>query len=180
VICKALPFSYNLDLQEITPHLRQAIAATIDCAHIANAVLQTISINKKRLAEMSAEGFSTATELADTIARAAHVPFRTAHTIVGDLARVGAHDLDAIDQAGLRHIGKQLSLLGLTADDVAEALDINRNVARRDNAGGPAAKELKRMLKARRRRHKARQRRLLLQQTALETAETGLLTASGA
>jgi len=24
VICKALPFSYNLDLQEITPHLQQA------------------------------------------------------------------------------------------------------------------------------------------------------------
>src|ERR1019366_6072838 len=41
VICKALPFSYNLDLQEITPHLQRAIATTIDCARIANAVLET-------------------------------------------------------------------------------------------------------------------------------------------
>jgi argininosuccinate lyase len=180
VICKALPFSYNLDLQEITPHLQQAIATTIDCARIANAVLQTISINKRRLAEMSAVGFTTATELADTIARTAHVPFRTAHTIVGDLARVSAWDLDALDQVGLRHLGKQLSQLGLTADDVAEALDVNRNVAKRDIAGGPAANQLKRMLKARRKRHKVRQQRLLLRQTALQRAEKGLLTASGA
>jgi argininosuccinate lyase len=180
VICKALPFSYNLDLQEITPHLQQAIATTIDCARIANAVLQTISINKQRLAEMSAVGFTTATELADTIARTAHVPFRTAHTIVGDLARVGACDLGAIDKVGLRHLGKQLSQLGLTAEDVAEALDVNRNVAKRDIAGGPAASQLKRMLKARRRRHKVRQQRLLLRQTALQAAEKGLLTASGA
>jgi len=71
-------------------------------------------------------GFTTATELADTIARTAHVPFRTAHTIVGDLARVGACDLGAIDKVGLRHLGKQLSQLGLTAEDVAEALDVNR------------------------------------------------------
>jgi len=143
-------------------------------------VLQTISINKQRLAEMSAVGFTTATELADTIARTAHVPFRTAHTIVGDLARVGAPDLDAIDQVGLRHLGKQLSLLGLTAEDVAEALDVNRNVAKRDNTGGPAASELKRMLKARRREHKVRQQRLLLWQTALQISEKCLLTASGA
>jgi argininosuccinate lyase len=180
VICKALPFSYNLDLQEITPHLRQGIATTIDCACIANAVLQTISINKQRLAEMSSVGFTTATELADTIARTTHVPFRTAHTIVGDLARAGTCDLGAIDQVGLRYLGKPLSLLGLTADDVAEALDVNRNVAKRDITGGPAASQLKRMLRARRRRHRMRQQRLLLRQTALQTAEKGLLTTSGA
>jgi argininosuccinate lyase len=175
VICKALPFSYNLDLQEITPHLRQAIGTTMDCARIATSVLRTISINKQRLAEMSSVGFTTATELADTIARTAHVPFRTAHTIVGDLARVGASDLDAIDQVGLRHLGKSLSLLGLTADDVAEALDVNRNVAKRAIVGGPADSQLKLMLKTRRRRHQMRQRRLLQRQTALQRAENSLL-----
>jgi len=180
VICKALPFSYNLDLQEITPHLRQAIEITIDCAHMANAVLQTISINKQRLAEMSSVGFTTATELADTIARTAHVPFRTAHTIVGDLARGGTCDLGAIDQVGMRHLGKPLSLLGLTAEDVAEALDVKRNVAKRDIAGGPAASQVKRMLKARRRRHRMRLQRLLLRKTALQTAEKNLLKGAGA
>jgi len=180
IICKALPFSYNLDLQEITPHLRQAFATTTDCARIANAVLETISVDSQRLAEMSSVGFTTATELADTITRAAHVPFRTAHTIVADLARVGTCDLDAIDEVALRHLGKPLSLLGLTTDDVEKALDVNMNIAKRDISGGPAASQLKRMLKARRSRHRRRRQRLLQRQTTLETAEENLLKGSRA
>jgi len=180
VICKALPYSYNLDLQEVTPHLHQAMGTTIDCTRIADAVLQTIVVNRNRLAEMSSVGFTTATELADTIARATHVPFRTAHTIVGEVVRIGTCDLDTIDQVGIKHVGKPLSLLGLTADDVREALDVSHNVARRDVKGGPAVSEVTRMITARRRLLRSQRRRLSLQQNALQRAEKDLLHVSGA
>jgi argininosuccinate lyase len=180
VICKALPFSYNLDLQEVTPHLNQAMDATIDCTRIVDAVLQTIFVNKDRLTEMSSVGFTTATELADTIARVTNVPFRTAHTIVGEVVRIGKCDLDTIDQVGKKHVGKPLSDLGLTANDVREALDVSHNVAKRNLKGGPATSEVARMIKARRRHLRSRRRRLSLQKNALQMVEKSLLHDSGA
>jgi argininosuccinate lyase len=180
VICKALPYSYNLDLQEVTPHLHQAMSTAVDCTQIVDAILQTILVNKDRLVEMSSEGFTTATELADTIARATNVPFRTAHTIVGEVARIGKCDLDTIDQVGKKRVGKLLSDLGLTADDVREALDVTQNVAKRNVKGGPATSEVARMIKARSRRLRSRRRRLSQQKKGLQMAEKGLLYDSGA
>ncbi|MGZ4922465.1 MAG: argininosuccinate lyase [Halobacteriota archaeon] len=175
VICKALPYSYNLDLQEVTPHLHEAVNAAIDCARIVQAVLQTLVINTERLADMSSVGFTTATELADTIARTTSVPFRTAHNIVGEVARIGEYDLDTIDQVGKKHVGKPLSLLGLTANDVREALDVCNNVAKRDIKGGPAENEVARMIKARRKHLRSQKRHLSLQQNALQIMEKDLL-----
>jgi argininosuccinate lyase len=175
MICKALPYSYNLDLQEVTPHLHRAIDTTITCTRIMSGILDTLIVNKDRLSHVSSEGFTTATELADTIARVAHVPFRTAHTIVGELARIGKYDLGTIDLVGMRHIGKRLSGLGLTADDVSQALDANANVVRRDVKGGPAPAEVTRMVKARHGRLRAQKRRLALQKSALRKLEDDLL-----
>jgi argininosuccinate lyase len=175
VICKALPYSYNLDLQEITPHLHQAMSAAIDCAQIVQAILKTLIINRERLSDMSSVGFTTATELADTIARTTSVPFRTAHTIVGEVVRIGNCDFDTIDNVGKKHVGKSLSLLGLTASDVREALDVSHNIAKRGVKGGPAASEVARMIKARRKRLGSQRRHLALQQNALQMVEKDLL-----
>jgi argininosuccinate lyase len=175
VICKALPYSYNLDLQEVTPHLHQAINAAIDCVRIVQAVLETLVINTERLADMGSVGFTTATELADTIARTTSVPFRTAHTIVGEVVRIGKCDLDTINQVGKRHVGKPLSLLGLTASDVREALDVSHNIAKRNVTGGPAESEVARMIKARRKHLRSQKRRLSLQQNTLQKMEKDLL-----
>ena len=50
------------------------------------------------LADKSIEGFTTATELADTIVRETGIPFRTAHQIVGMLAKEGGKPtLEKID-----------------------------------------------------------------------------------
>jgi argininosuccinate lyase len=120
-------------------------------------------------------GFTAATELADTIARIAHVPFRTAHTVVGELARFGRYDLETIDRVGIQHVGKRLSELGLTADDVSQALDVNINVARRDVKGGPAATEVTRMVKARRRRLRTQKQRLRMHKNEIKRLENDLL-----
>jgi argininosuccinate lyase len=124
---------------------------------------------------MGSVGFTTATELADTIARTTRIPFRTAHTIVGEVVRIGKCDLDTIDQVGKRHVGKPLSLLGLTASDVREALDVRRNISKRDVKGGPAESEVARMIKARSKHLRSQKRRLSLQQNALQKMEKDLL-----
>lgn len=177
-ILKALPYSYNLDLQEITPHLRQAATIANDSVRVATGVLGTIAVNSDRLADMSAQGFTTATELADTIVRTTHVPFRTAHTIVGELARSDKRDLESIDQIALKHIGKSLSALGLTQEVVAEALAVDRNIERRKVKGGPAVAEVRNMITSRQRQLRTKRRRLQQLRHAQETVEQALLVTS--
>lgn len=178
-ILKALPYSYNLDLQEVTPHLRQGMRNAIESARIATGIIQTVTINKERLAEMSARGFTTATELADTIVRVTHVPFRTAHNLVGALARTKNYSLSAIDDIALKQVGQSLSSLGLSQNDINDALDVRKNVEKRSVKGGPATREVQRMIKSRREQLQHKQRNVRKQKNALEAAEISLLHMSG-
>jgi len=149
-ICKALPYSYNLDLQEVTIHLKSALKNTIDSITITTGVLETITFNIDHLTVESSATFTTATELADTIVRKTKIPFRTAHTIVGELARKGAVDLQALDAVSKKRTGKTLSSLGLTRRDVTSALDPYTSVKSRNVRGGPSPEEVSRMINSRR------------------------------
>jgi len=149
-ICKALPYSYNLDLQEVTIHLKSAMKNTIDSITITTGVLETITFNIDHLTVESSATFTTATELADTIVRKTKIPFRTAHTIVGELARKGAVDLQALDAVSKKRTGKTLSSLGLTRRDVTSALDPYTSVKSRNVRGGPSPEEVSRMINSRR------------------------------
>lgn len=86
-IAKALPNAYNLDLQEITPHLWRALDYVGASLSLLAGMLKTAKFQRSRL-EQAAEGdMSTATELANELVRAHGVPFRQAHQIVGELVR---------------------------------------------------------------------------------------------
>jgi argininosuccinate lyase len=145
-ICKALPMSYNRDLQEVTPHLWRGMDWTRSTVRILADCVSTLKFNKKRLEESSGAGFSTATELADSLVRKTGMPFRTAHQIVGRIAASGRRpelqDLDTVaqDVAGFRP-----SEHGFSSQDLEKALDPRSNVALRANTGGPAPSETGRM-----------------------------------
>ena len=86
-ILKALPYSYNLDLQETTPHLWRALDDTRASLRAVAGMISTMKLSP-RTAEMSVEGdYSTATALADFLVREHGVSFRQAHAIVGELVR---------------------------------------------------------------------------------------------
>ncbi len=151
-ICKALPYSYNRDLQEVTPHLLRATRLTMDSVTVMRGYVEKSEFNKERMAYEAQAGFTTATELADTIVRETGLPFRTAYRIV---ARIAEEDLDRediiarIDEFSLDITGKRISELGLTPDSVKDALDIITNIDRRAVTGGPAREEVMRMLECR-------------------------------
>jgi argininosuccinate lyase len=148
-ICKALPYSYNLDLQEVTVHLEAALRNTIDSIVITTGVLDTVKFKKELLNAESSTGFTTATELADMIVTRTKISFRTAHAIVGELARTGTVDLEALDVVSKKRCGKTLSSLGLTQKDVACALDPVFSIKRRNVKGGPSPDEVRRMVNSR-------------------------------
>jgi argininosuccinate lyase len=139
--------SYNRDLQELTPHLWRGMDWARSTVRILNGCLSTVKFNTQRLYECSGAGFSTATELADSLVRATGMPFRTAHQIVGRLASRGNHPtLEELNEAALELAGVKPSCLGFTKEMLERALDPRSNVALRAGTGGPAPAETERMI----------------------------------
>ncbi|MDR6223354.1 argininosuccinate lyase [Methanococcoides alaskense] len=152
-ICKALPLSYNRDLQEATPNIMRSLETTRASVRIMNGMMATMSINKENMAGLATAGFTTATELADTMVRVCDIPFRTAHQIVGVLARGnGEPTLGEIDAVAHNVIGESLSSRGLTEDMVKEALDPVLNVSKRNVIGGPSPDSMERLIESSRER----------------------------
>ncbi len=149
-ICKALPQSYNRDLQEVTPHLWRGMDWTRSTVRILDGCISTLKFNLEKMEEGSGIGFSTATELADSLVRIAGMPFRTAHSIVGRIAASGRRpELSDLDSVALEVAGFRPSERGFTSDLLDRALDPRRNVALRSNTGGPAPTEGQRMVRER-------------------------------
>ncbi len=120
---------------------------------LLDAVLAGAAWNLERMAARAASGFTTATELADTLVREAHLPFRTAHRVVARLVSralaegrapgdVTAQDLDRASQFVL---GRPL---GLSDAIVREALDPRHFVEIRSVSGGPALSAVRPLLAA--------------------------------
>jgi argininosuccinate lyase len=146
-ICKALPYSYDRDLQEATPHLWRATDNVRSSVRMAQGMISTMEIKKENLESALDKGFMTATELADTIVRTTGIPFRTAHHIVGSCARAGkTPTLSDIDDLSLKILNGKLSDRGLSEKDIREALDPVVNIKKRSVLGGPAPKETKRQV----------------------------------
>ena len=86
---KGLPMSYNRDLQELTPHIWRGMHDAKESLVLLSGMLASAEFDTARMKEEAGKGFSTATELADSLVRAYDIPFRTAHNIVGRAVQKG-------------------------------------------------------------------------------------------
>ncbi|AFC99291.1 argininosuccinate lyase [Methanocella conradii HZ254] len=170
-IVKGLPYSYNSDLQEVTPQLLRSFEISRSSTRILAGAVSTLKVNRDEMARKSTMGFTTATEIADTIVRATGLPFRTAHGIVGRLARGGGDpSLDDVDEASMAMIGRKLSDMGLTEEMLEEAKDPMKNVERRKILGGPAKSAIRKKLAAENARLKADEKALAALREKLDEA----------
>jgi argininosuccinate lyase len=150
-ICKGLPLSYNRDLQEATPNIWRSVETVRASVRVMEGMIKTMKVRTEVLAAQSVTGFTTATELADTFVRETGIPFRTAHQIVGILAReMERPTLEKIDSVAEIVLGESLSSRGLTEKMVKQALNPVSNIKRRNIAGGPAPEEMRNYLSKRR------------------------------
>ncbi|MEA2045775.1 MAG: argininosuccinate lyase [Euryarchaeota archaeon] len=174
-ICKALPLSYNRDLQEVTPHLWQSLSLTRGAVRIMDGCIASARFETDRLEAGAGAGFSTATELADSLVRVTKTPFRTAHQIVGALAASGGTPaMEDLDSAAEKIAGIRPSDMGFTTGMLEDALDPRKNVALRNRPGGPAPAETARMLEERARRVEENERLVAEMRDRVEGALEGL------
>ncbi len=142
-ILKALPHSYNRDLQEVTPHLWNAVDTARSMINITSGMLSSLKFNKDRGIELARANFSTATELADLMVREKNLPFRIAHQIVGRTV-TEAIELEIrpedIDTKFLDEIAVELNgaPLGIDEELIKKALDPYEIIKSRDVKGGPS------------------------------------------
>ncbi len=104
-IAKALPNAYNLDLQEITPHLWRALDDATSSVSLMAGMLASTRFEGGRLKEAVRGDMSTATELANELVRAHGVPFRQAHQIVGELVRIAVEKKISLEEAADGSLG---------------------------------------------------------------------------
>lgn len=174
-ICKGLPLSYNRDLQEATPHIIQSVHVTAASVRMMSGIMETLTVHEEVMKKQSVTGFTTATELADTLVRTAGIPFRTAHQIVGALSRTtDAPSLADIDEISVTLLGHTLSEKGLTEEAVSGALDPMRNVERRCVLGGPAPIQMRADLAEKEKRLAELQQQIRTLDSSVETALVAL------
>jgi argininosuccinate lyase len=85
-LVKGLPLAYDRDLQEDKGALFSAVDTTREALTIASRVAETLRIHPERMKAATAQGFLTATDLADELVRRG-MPFAKAHEQVGRLVR---------------------------------------------------------------------------------------------
>ncbi|MCG8342647.1 MAG: argininosuccinate lyase [Chlorobiales bacterium] len=83
-IMKGLPLSYNRDMQEDKPPLFDAAKSTVSSVRIFTKMLAHTKLNEERLAKLTGEDLSLATEIAEYLVRK-NLPFRDAHRITGKI-----------------------------------------------------------------------------------------------
>jgi argininosuccinate lyase len=141
---KGLPMSYNRDMQELTPNIWRGMRDAKESLRLLIDMLSSATFDITRMKEEAGKGFSTATELADTLVRSYGVPFRTAHNIVGRAIQKGDISLASLEEAS-KEIDAGISLIGkgLTQKHIDEVSEVSYSIALRKAPGGPAPLAIK-------------------------------------
>ncbi|MBL0142296.1 MAG: argininosuccinate lyase [Betaproteobacteria bacterium] len=133
-LVKAQPLAYNKDNQEDKEPLFDAADTLADTFTILAEMLGGVTARPDRMREALAEGFATATDLADYLVRKG-VPFRDAHEIVARAVReaeITGSDLSRLSVEQLKVFSPKIDA------DVFEVLTPEGSVASRRHIGGTA------------------------------------------
>ena len=140
VLMKAQPLAYNKDNQEDKEPLFDTVDTLSDCVAIfTDLVSMGLAPNAERMRAAAAEGYSTATDLADYLVRKG-LPFRDAHEAVARAVRRA--EASAVDLAELP-LAELQAFSSLIADDVFETLTLDGSVASRNHPGGTAPEQVR-------------------------------------
>jgi argininosuccinate lyase len=83
MVMKGLPLAYSKDMQEDKEIAFDALDNFSLALAAMTGMMGDLTVNREKMAAAAGAGFSTATDLADWLVRAANVPFRDAHHVTG-------------------------------------------------------------------------------------------------
>jgi argininosuccinate lyase len=133
-LMKALPLSYNRDLQEDKAALFDAVDTLSDCLEVYTQMLPGIRVHPARMEQAASSGYINATDLADYLVRQG-MPFREAHHCVGQAVRCGLERGKELHELSLSELQACSQLI---KEDVFGCLGARESVNRRNGMGGTA------------------------------------------
>lgn len=131
---KALPLSYNRDLQEDKEPVFDIADNLLLILPAFTGMVATMEFNVARMEELSSAGYSLATDVAEWLVKQ-RVPFKEAHEITGKLvafAESKGLDLNEVSDVEFVAISKHLT------PEVREVLSVAGSIRSRTGAGGTA------------------------------------------
>src|SRR6266545_736542 len=131
---KALPSSYNRDVQEDKRALFDSVDTIKSALDVFAAMLPELKINRERMNSSTRDPNLFATDLAEYLVKKG-VPFREAHQIVGELVVRSVAKSVPLDQIGIAEM-KRFS--PHFENDVAKIFDVRSSLARRHAVGAPS------------------------------------------
>ncbi len=131
---KGLPLAYNKDMQEDKEALFDTLDTIKKSLLVFAPMLATMQVNKERMHEIAKGGFTNATDAADYLA-ARDVPFREAHSIVGQMVKYCEDKGCGLEDLAFEEI-QQFS--AVFEKDIYDFIAIDKCVAARNVPGGPA------------------------------------------
>ena len=138
-LMKAQPLAYNKDNQEDKEPLFDTVDTVTSSLAVFTEMLGGLEVNKQAMREAAAQGYATATDLADYLVRKG-MPFREAHEAVAQAVRYAesrGKDLSELELADLQQASKLIDA------DVFEALTLEGSMASRNHRGGTAPARVK-------------------------------------
>lgn len=149
----ALPSTYNMDFQEVTPRLWESLDDVTRALSLLADLYPLLTIRMSAFDKLC-YAFTTTTELANLLTTKYSVPFRLAHKAVGAVvSQLATHGEDRptalapLVAAAVEAVGGRA--LQIVEQDLADALDPTRFVERHQVRGGPAPDEVTRMIQTR-------------------------------
>ena len=141
-VMKALPLTYNRDLQEDKELLFDTVDTIKSVLDVITRMLPVVKFRTERLEKTAGEGFSTATDMAEYLVKKG-MPFREAHGVVGRAVLYASKKGKMLEEIGLEEY-RQFS--GLFEKDVFHVLSPRASVSAKKSLGGTAPEETARQM----------------------------------
>ena len=140
---KALPSSYNRDIQEDKKALFDSVDTIKDALEVFAAMVPDLKIRRERMENVARDSTLLATDLAEYLVKRG-MPFREAHETVGKLVMYSiakSVPLDRIDIPRMRKFSRHFD------GDVAKIFNIHRSLAQRCAIGAPSPENIAAQIK---------------------------------
>jgi len=139
---KALPFTYNRDLQEDRNGAMKSVDILIDSLGVLKSMFSEISFNKDKMLDASLRSDILATDFADYLAFK-KIPFREAYEIIKKVSIKLSKEKKSINELSLNDFKKISDLF----DEDIMKIDLKYSIEKRNSIGGTSTKSLKEQLK---------------------------------
>jgi len=141
VTMKALPLSYNRDMQEDKEGLFDTVDTLLSTLEVFTGMIRTLRVKTENTEQAVRRGYILATDLADYLVNKGET-FRTAHALV---ARLVSYAMDKGKSFSELSLAEYKSFSPLFGEDVY-SITVGSSIAARDVIGGTAPRQVERAL----------------------------------